>query len=326
MLTSILFLPFLGALLAALSLAIVFSPLYRKILVLVKKKTIAALLTLISVIVLILIPLAGFSYQIFEESRNVYQQLSADGGGGFVLSEMFEQIEVQLQAILPGTIPFTIDLESIIQETAGWLANNIGPIFSQVVEGVFLTGITFLAFYYFLKDGNRFKERIMDISPLAESYNHEIFKKLQSTINSVIRGSLVIALLQGSMVGVAFWALGIPNPTLWAAVGVLLSLIPTLGTFLVVIPGIFFLFQAGEYISAILLTGWGLIAITFIDDLVRPKLIERGMAVHPFLILLSALGGIHVFGIIGFLLGPIILSFLFTMYHIYQEEFNLAKE
>jgi predicted PurR-regulated permease PerM len=275
---------------------------------------------------LILIPLLGFSYQIFIESRDVYQQLTVNGEGRMLFPQALEDIEGQLQRLLPGEIPFVLDLEQAIREAAAWLANNIGPIFSQVFEGIFLSTIAFLAFYYLLKDGERLQQRILSVSPLAEAYNREILQKLRRAINSVIRGSLAIALLQGVMVGLAFWLLGIPNPTLWGAITIVIALIPTLGTFIVIIPGVLYLVQQGEMVSAVILAAWGLIAVAFIDDLLRPKLIERGLAVHPFLILLSALGGIHVFGIIGFLLGPLILSFLFTMYHIYQEEFNLANE
>jgi len=136
-------------------------------------------------------------------------------------------------------------------------------------------------------------------------------------VNSVVKGSLIVGVVQGVLTGVGFALFGVPNPALWATIAAIASLIPTIGTGLVLIPGISYLFLVGASSNAIGLIIWGVFAVGLVDNFLGPKLIERGVKIHPFLILLSVLGGIGLFGPIGFLAGPLILSWLFALLDMY---------
>jgi predicted PurR-regulated permease PerM len=132
-----------------------------------------------------------------------------------------------------------------------------------------------------------------------------------------VRGHLVIGILQGLVVGFGFFIFGVPSPVIWGVAAAVASLIPMIGTSLVIIPGILILLLAGSLVQAIGLLIWGIFAVGLIDDLLGPYLIERGIKIHPFLILLSALGGIALLGPVGFLAGPVILALLFALLDLY---------
>ena len=153
---------------------------------------------------------------------------------------------------------------------------------------------------------------------MRDIHDETIFNKLALAINSVVRGNLAVAIIQGILTAVGFTIFGVPNAVLWGSVAAITALIPGIGTALVIFPAIIFLFISGEALSAFGLLLWGVMAVGLIDNFLGPKLASRGMRLHPFLILLSIFGGIGFFGPIGFLLGPIILSLLFALLEIYS--------
>ncbi|KKT76894.1 MAG: hypothetical protein UW70_C0009G0002 [Candidatus Peregrinibacteria bacterium GW2011_GWA2_44_7] len=180
-----------------------------------------------------------------------------------------------------------------------------------------------MALYYAFKDGETFKKSLVSLSPLQDIHDIQIFNKLTLAINAVIKGNLTVALVQGAVTTVGLLIFGVPSAILWGSITAVTALIPGLGTSLVVIPSVLFLFFTGETISAIGLLIWGLTAVGLVDNVLGPKLVEKGMQVHPFLILLSILGGLGLFGALGFILGPILLSLLFALLEIYV---TLRKE
>mgnify|MGYP001572074651 FL=1 len=178
--------------------------------------------------------------------------------------------------------------------------------------------IFLVALYYLFKDGDKLKTAVVSLSPLQDIHDETIFNKLEVTINSVIRGSLAIALIQGILTAIGFAIFGVPNATLWGSVAAIAALVPGIGTALVLLPAILYLYLSGETLSAVGLLLWGMTAVGLVDNFLGPKLVERGMQLHPFLILLSILGGISFFGPLGFLLGPLILGLLFALLEVYS--------
>jgi predicted PurR-regulated permease PerM len=162
------------------------------------------------------------------------------------------------------------------------------------------------------------RKKIIEVSPFPRSQDEEIFTKLRMAIVSVVKGSMFVALIQGILTGLGFYIFGIPSALLWGGVAVIAALVPTVGTSLVIFPGVAYLFFIGSTWPAVGLMVWGIICVGLIDNILGPRLVGRGIKIHPLLILLSALGGIGFFGAVGFLLGPIALSFLFALFDIYQ--------
>lgn len=312
-LTLLIFMPYLSALFVALILSIVARPLYnyfhRRM-----HKTIAALLTVALVILLIIIPFTIFGILLFNEVQNLY----VDGRLVIFEEGWFSRASEKVNAFTSSISPrLEIDLQSFADRIVGWFISNLSAFFSRFIEVVIGLFIAALGLFYLFRDGGQAAKRIMYLSPLADRYDEEILEKVESAINSVVRGSLVVALIQGVLSGIGFSIFGLPHPVLWASVATLTSLIPSVGTAVVLIPSVLYLFFTGTTGAAIGLLLWGAIAVGFIDNLLGPHLIERGIKIHPFLILLSVIGGIGFFGPVGFIAGPVVLSLLFTLLHIY---------
>jgi predicted PurR-regulated permease PerM len=150
-----------------------------------------------------------------------------------------------------------------------------------------------------------------------------MFLRSRDIISSSIYGGVLVALVQGALGGVAFWLLGLPAPILWGFVMFLFSILPVVGSPLIWIPAVVYLFISGAYIKALLLLVWGALIIGSVDNILKPIIISGKTAMHPLLLLFSILGAIKVFGFIGVIAGPLILSLALSIIEIYRE--NLKK-
>lgn len=317
------FKPFLAPLLIAGMLAIVFSKLYERMRKFVRgRDVVASLITTFTVVLIIVIPLTFFGVRFVDEATGVYVELSGGGGTQFI-ENIANVIERYVQSIDPR---FSIDVQGYSTLVINWVVSNLGVVFSGAATVGLSVFLAIFALYYFLKDGKKFRDAIMSLSPLADEYDQAIFEKLEKAVNSVVRGSLVIAIIQGALIGLGFLIFGVPNAVFWGFFAVIASLIPTIGTAVITIPAAIYLFAQGSIISTIGILLWGFFIAGGVDNFVRPKLIERGIDIHPFLILLSVLGGLQLFGPVGFLLGPLVLSFLFALIDLYRKEFKTSLE
>lgn len=322
-LTFFIFKPFLYALILAIVFATVFAPVHKKVLAMTReRKGVAALLVTIFVLIIIVAPLTFLGIQIFQEASGLYSSLVENGDA----TDLSRGIGGYLQSLVrfsPVPIEFSPDVNQYLKQGLSWLLQHLGPLFAnvaQVMVGIF---VFLVALYYLFKDGRKLKAIIVALSPLQDIHDETIFNKLSLAINSVIKGSLAVALIQGTLTAIGFAIFGVPNATLWGSVAAITTLIPGIGTALVLFPAILYLYFSGATLFAIGLLVWGVVAVGFVDNFLGPKLVERGMRLHPFLILLSILGGIGFFGPLGFLLGPLVLSLFFALLEIY---FAIRKE
>ena len=308
------FLPYLGVFVLAATFAVIFQPLHQKILRLVRQNEgLAAFLSTVIVIIVILVPLFIFSFQLIQEARGLYTDLTT-GKNTVLPNEVVVLIKDRLQKFIPG-ISFNPD--QYLRQLLESLVTNFGSVFSTFSKFFINFALSLFALYYFFKDGNRFKNAIISLSPLSDEHNRMILKKLQTTVSSVINGSLIVALAQGILAGLGFFIFGLPNPVLWGSVTVIAALLPAIGTALITMPAGFYLLLTGQVPQGIGVIVWGIAIVGTIDNFLRPKLIQRKIHIHPFFILLSVIGGIALFGPIGFLIGPLVLSLLFALLDIY---------
>src|SRR3989344_269966 len=286
------FLPYLTILVFAAVLAITFEPLYNALRATIfKNRSLASLATILIVVAAVLTPLT-------------------------------ETLDQKLKLINHG---FTFDVSELLKQMLSWVVGNAGAIFSGIAQSVLGLFLTMLAFYYLLKDGPHLRDALIRLSPLDDAYDALIIGKLKNAVHSVVLGTLTVAIIQGLLVSIGFYLFGVPNGALWGAVAAVAALIPFIGTTLVLLPAIFFLFIAGSTASGIGLLIWGAVAVGLIDNFLTPKLIERGTRIHPLLILFSVLGGFSFFGPAGFLIGPLTISLLFALFEIYRKIFSAEK-
>ena len=315
--------PFLTPLALAAICAVVLYPLYGKILLLVgNRESAAALATVLLSVVCILIPLAFLGTQIFQESAQLYSSLTEGDSRQNLVATAMQSAGRASESIFPGTGDFftnlSNNLDAYVKQGLAWLIQNLGSAISGISVLLLNLFIFFISFYYLLRDGPKLKQALIELSPLNDRDDRIVFGRLRLAVNSVIKGSLMIALIQGVLTAIGFSIFGIPHGILWGTVTVVAALIPGIGTSLVLLPGIIYLFAIGDTGSGIGLLVWGVLAVGLIDNLLGPKLVGRNMQLHPLLVLLSVLGGIAFFGPIGIFLGPICASLLFALISIYS--------
>lgn len=309
--------PFLFAIIVASVFAVIFQPLHRRMLVLAgNRQGLAALFTIAIIILLIIVPLALIGMRILGESQQIYFSLSAGDARDSIISA-FKLLTDGLQAVFPGLQEASFDFNQYFKSGLEWLLQHLGGVFSSVVKMIGNSFIFLLVLYYMLKDGAKFKKAIIALSPLPDTDDTAIFNRLELAINSVVKGSMTVAVIQGVLVALGFSIFGVPNAVLWGTVAAVAALIPGIGTALVLAPAIVFLYLSGDVFQALGLLAWGVTAVGLIDNFLGPKLVGHKMQMHPILVLLAIFGGIAFFGPIGFLLGPLTVSFVFALLDIY---------
>lgn len=322
-LTFFIFKPFLAPLVLAGAFAIILHPLYSRLSHwLGNWPSVASLCTVLISVVCILVPLGIVGTQIGLQTANVYLNL-VDGDGRAKISASVHALEERIVSYVPAAAGMTdtlsANISSYAEQGLSWVIQNLGAAFSGIASLFLSLFIFFIALYFFLRDGIRLKHTLMHLSPLKDSYDEIVSSRIILAVNSVIKGNLTIALLQGMLTGIGFTIFGVPNSVLWGAVAAIAALIPGLGTGLVFLPTIIYMLVTDNTVSAIGLTIWGVLAVGLIDNFLGPRLIGSGIQLHPLLVLLSVIGGITFFGAIGVFLGPLSLSLLFALLSIYAD-------
>lgn len=315
------FKPYLGALFVAVVFSIVFRSVHEAIAAHVRQKGLSALLTLLFLFVVILTPATLFGFFIFDDAQKLYQSVSAGGTVPDRLDAALLPVERFVQRVIPAA---EIRMSEYLNTALSFLVQNFGSVFSRAVGFVFQAFIMLLALFYLFRDGKRFRSYIVSLSPLQNDYDERILRRLEDAISAVVHGKLLIVFIQGILASVGFWLFGLPHPVLFGALTSLAALIPAVGVGLVFIPVIVYLFVTGGIGIAVGLLIFGVV-VGAIDNLLGPVLYERGLQTHPLLILLSVLGGLALFGPVGFLAGPVTLSLLLALLDIYPLLFGEQK-
>jgi predicted PurR-regulated permease PerM len=308
----IIFLPFMKLFAVVAIFAVVFYPMFEKF----KKNIInndnfSAALTIVVVGVIVLIPVTFFTFKVFGETKVLYSNI---GNFNTTLSEVSASLNTKLAGFVPAG---SIDLSAYLTSVFHNIVNNLGNIFSSILSFIPTIFLGVIALFFFLRDGKRFLAKLIAISPLEDVYDEQILNKLKRTINSIVRGTLVIALIQGLLAWTGFIMFGIPHSALWGGLTVFAALIPGVGTALVVVPAIVYLIFSSSLFNVIGLIVWGILIIGLVDNFLRPYLVGKEVNVHPFIVMMSVFGGLIVFGPLGFLLGPLVLSLFSALLDIY---------
>lgn len=322
-LTWAVFFPFLKPLALAAVFAVVLQGLYGRVnRFLGGLPSLSAFLTVLIGVILILLPLSLVGALVGQEASGLYLSLE-EGGGQSVAGKLLGQADRVFGPIIPGFTETARDvsanLDTYIRDGLQWIAGHTGGIFSSISKFLLSFFVFFIALYYLLRDGSRVRRTLIELSPLSDIEDREVFDRLELAINSTIRGNLTIAFVQGVVATLGFLVFGVPNAVLWGTLAAVAALIPGFGTALVIVPAVAFLFFTGATGPAFGLLLWGVLAVGLIDNLLGPKLIGSRMHLHPLLVLLAVLGGLIYFGPAGIFLGPLTVSLLFALLAIYSD-------
>jgi predicted PurR-regulated permease PerM len=319
--------PYLLDIFMALVIFFTAKPLYHGLSrLLCGRKALASAITCMILALIILIPLFTLMSIIANQALEFSSQVSRGMQSGQLWLwfnakiEVFKGYLVQLNLPLP---PGEIDLQQIIQTavtkaSAFVYTNAIGLIKGFTYFFFDLLLVLFIAFFMFLQ-GDAFIEEIKKLSPLDAAHNDEILQETEATIKATLWGTVIVAFVQGSLGGVGFLIFGLPQPAFWGTVMIPTSVIPVVGSALIWAPAAVYLIFAGHIASGIGLIIWGGVVVSVIDNVLKPLIMKGSTSTPSIFILFSILGGITYFGMLGFILGPLILSFLLSLLRIYQK-------
>lgn len=308
--------PFFTALALAVIIVIICYPVYEKIVLITPKHntTIASLITTILVVIAIVLPIAFISTILVGEAVEFYQSLGS--GKELAVEQYSNQLEEVVQKYIPG---FELNVTDQLRQSAEWLTRNLGAIFAGTVSTLFVFFIALIGSFYFFKDGKQFVSLLVKVSPLPDREDMIIFARLVKAVRGVVTGTVLIALIQGVLAAIGFTIFGVEQAVLWGSLAAIGALIPGVGTMVITIPAVIYLFVSGDVGNAIGLLLWGATVVGTIDNILGPYLMSRGSNLHPFMTLISVLGGMILFGPIGFIIGPVITTLFMVLLEVYHQ-------
>jgi predicted PurR-regulated permease PerM len=297
--------PFLAPLTGALALAILSAPLQKRIELKIRRPALSAALSVLVVGLVVILPAAFVLERLLGQGATVAAYIQSEVQSGALQKGLSNYPQV---APIIDQIDNWIDLPAILAGLAGQFS-SIGASFvrTSLVQVIALV-LTFYFLFYFLRDRNAALDFVRRMLPLVPEESNHLFGRVADAVEATIYGTLVVAAVQGALGGAMFWALGLPAPAVWGLVMGLLSIVPVLGSFIVWIPAVAFLALNDQWGKAIVLAVWGAAVVGSIDNILRPILVGERLKLHTVVTFISIIGGVIVFGIPGFLLGPMIVT------------------
>lgn len=317
---------FLTALLLAAILAGLTAPIYRRFVKLFGgRERPASALTLLLVLLVIILPMSGFfglvakeAVEVSQEVRPAIEQLIREPNELDRILErlpFYERIEPYQDIIASKIGDFT-------GRTGTFLVNSLAATTRGTARFFFGLFIMLYALFFFLIDGRAILDKILYYMPLSDEDEQRMVGKFVSVTRATLKGSLIIGIVQGALAGAAFAVVGIDGAIFWGTIMAVLSIIPGLGTAIVWVPAVIYLFAVGRPVAATGLLIWCAGLVGTVDNFMRPWLVGKDTKMPDLLILLSTLGGIILFGVLGFITGPIVAALFVTVWEIYGTTFK----
>jgi predicted PurR-regulated permease PerM len=316
--------PFAVVLLTAGIAAVILAPVDRFILKFVKIQKLTSVILSFAVFALLFVPILVVLLIMAKQASEIIQLLASTDWSQ--TSEIFNN---KYFLMLPEVVKDQLasyDLNLIGRSIAEWAFENVGALFASTTKLILNTFIFFLALYYLLVDRNKIYKLALKLSPLRDSVDSTIAKRIVKTVRSVVFGILLLAIVQGIFAGIGMTIFGVPGSLLWGAVTIIAALVPFVGSSLVLVPAAIYLFITGSTSAAIGLLIWSAVVVGLADNILGPYLIKGTTHMHAFLVLISIFGGIQLFGAVGIIAGPTILAALLSMLELYQSGTIMVPE
>ena len=311
----------------AVVLAVLFSPLFRWFdRRLGGRSTVASLLTLLTVLLLVVAPLIGLGAAVTQEAVGVYQRVAS---GEIDITEPVATVEALLPRLGRRAEELGVDFEQIRENVSSsavavsrTIASRMLAVGQGTVEFTLLLAVTLYVLFFFVRDGDRLTELLIRALPLGDPRERRLLTKFAAVTRATVKGTFVIAAVQGMIGGIAFALLGLGSPLLWGVVMAVFSLLPAVGGAIVWVPAAVYLLAIGSWGKALILVGVGAGIMGTVDNALRPILVGRDAGMPDYMILLSTLGGLATFGFSGLVIGPVVAGLFLTVWEIFTEEFG----
>jgi len=322
-----LFQPFFYPIFWAAVIAIIFNPMYRWFSKHIKSPNMSATLMIPIVLAVLFIPLFLMAILVINESVSLVTHVSESG---LFTSQTNLQSGVSQFINKTALAPYVDTIEQKLPEYVTSISNYIGSHLVSTVGSFTQNSFRFLlmffimmyTLFYFFRDGDKMLKKLMYISPLGDKYESMLFQKFTSTTRATLKGTFIVGGVQGLLGGIMFAIAGVQGALVWGVVMTLLSIIPAVGSFIIWLPTGIFMLAIGAVWQGLFILLFGGIVISNIDNFLRPVLVGKDIEMHPLVVLFSTLGGIFLFGISGFIIGPIIAALYMAMVSIYNHYYK----
>ncbi len=322
--------PFFAPILWACIIAVLFHPFQLRLeRFWGERPNVNALVTLLACIILVIIPVLLVLGSFFQQGVELYQRIDS---GEIRPGQYLDQIRGAFPAVQELLERFSIDTDKIRQNAADavvtgsrLIAQNAFAVGQSTFGFVLKLALMLYVAYFLLRDGRRLTDELVHALPLGDERERMLFRKFSEVSRATVKGNLLVAMVQGALGGIIFWILGLPAVLLWGVVMAILSLIPAVGAGLVWLPAALYLYATGQWIAATILIAYGVLIIGLADNILRPILVGRDTKLPDWMVLLSTLGGLALFGINGFVVGPLIAVLFIAFWQIFSKEFNTVK-
>ena len=307
--------PFWGAVFWSVVLALLFHPLQRKMSAwMAGRHNMSALITLLVILLMVVLPIFLLAMSIANELSNLYQSVqSGQININQIIDRFLEALPQQVYAYLQSA---GLADQAVLRQKVSQLALKAfqfwatGALsFGQITAGFFVGfGVMLYILFFMLRDGVQIAGMVKRAIPLDSDTKQHLLRKLTTVVRATVKGNIVVAVTQGVLGGGIFWALGLPSALLWGTVMALLSLLPAVGSALIWVPVAIYLLLTGAMLKGMVLIVFGALVIGTVDNILRPILVGKDTRMPDYLVLVSTLGGISVFGLSGFVVGPLVAA------------------
>ena len=316
--------PYYEAVFWGVALAILFAPLHRRLLArMPRRHNLAALSTLLLILVLVILPVTLLSVSLVQEATHLYERLRS---GQLNFGAYVQQVMAALPSWAVGWLDrlgltnaasLQSKLSSVSVQASQLIATRALNIGQNTLQFVVSLGVMLYLLFFLLRDGRALAARIRNAVPLNEEHKARLAGKFTTVIRATLKGNLMVAATQGLLGGLIFWALGVQAPILWGVLMAFLSLLPAVGAGLIWGPVAIYFFATGAMWQAFALTAFGIAVIGMVDNVLRPVLVGRDTKMPDYVVLISTLGGMTLFGINGFVIGPVVAALFMACWDLF---------
>jgi len=320
--------PFLITVLWAIVLTMTFYGLFRWVRrrVGTERRALAAAITSLLIFFFVIIPFVFLSFALVNQGLGLYDSIQTGEMDPTMVVDYVEKLMPGIYDMLGdnGISPAGVreKLTTFAGEASQFLATQVLSVGTNLVNVFVQFTLMLYLLYFFLKDGKLVLDRIINTIPMGNVRERQLFMRFAQVSKATLKGTLVVALVQGSIGGIVFACLGIPAALLWGVAMTLLALLPVGGSAIVWFPTVIILLAQGHTYKALILLVIGVLIIGLVDNLLRPLLVGRDTEMPDYLVLLSTLGGITYFGLSGFVIGPTIAALFITVWEMMGKDYG----
>jgi predicted PurR-regulated permease PerM len=297
--------PLVPALTWALSMAVVASSVHKWISGRIRNPELAAGLTVAIIAIGLVAPAIFISHQVVRQLESGFKDFEQQFRSGDL------ELALKKSPQLGGIVDWAknnVDPAQVLDELKNLVRQRLGGWITETIEAVVQILIALFVLFFLLRDRTRAVNSLQSMLPLSDRESEGVLEQVRGTIHATIYGTFLVAVIQGTLGGLMFWMLGIPAPLVWGTVMAILSLVPTLGAFVVCLPAAILLGAQGHWVKAIILVAWGVLAVGSVDNILHPIVVGQQMRMHTVPVFIATVGGLFLLGAPGIVLGPVVFA------------------